>query len=60
MADQRALRTVRAATVRRAKSEDAWRKSIREAHAYGCSLREIAAEAGVAHTRVLQIVREQH
>ena len=56
--DARALRTVKLATIRRAKSEEAWRKAILEAHAYGCSLRQIAGEAGVAHTRVLQIVRE--
>lgn len=57
MADQRALRVVKQTAVRRAKSDEAWRKAIREAHAYGCSLREIARAAGVSHPRVLQIVR---
>lgn len=59
MSDARALRTVRLATIRRAKSDEAWRKAIREAHAYGCSLREIAKVAGVTNPRVHQIVRDQ-
>jgi hypothetical protein len=57
MSDKRALRAVRLAAINRTKAEETFRKSIREARGYGCSLREIAAEAGVAHTRVLQIVR---
>lgn len=59
MSDKRALQVVRTTTIRRAKSEEAWRKAIREAHGYGCSLREIAKQADVSHVRVLQIVREQ-
>ncbi len=42
---------------KRAESEQAWRIAIREAHAGGMSLRAIAECVGVAHTRVLQIVR---
>lgn len=49
---------VKRATKRREESEQAWREAIREAYAAGCSLRTIAEVAGVAHTRVLQIVRE--
>ena len=59
MDDQRALRAVRLAAINRTKAEETFRKSIREAHGYGCTLRSIAKEAGVAHTRVLQIVRGQ-
>lgn len=55
MADARALRTVRLATVRRAKSDEAWRKAITDALGYGCSTREVAAAAGISHTRVQQI-----
>ena len=30
---------------------------IREAHAAGCSLRQIGEAAGLSHVRVLQIIR---
>ena len=49
---------LRRLTRRRAESEEAWREGIRRAHAEGMSLRAIATEVQVAHTRVLQIVRE--
>lgn len=52
------LATVRRATKKRAESELAWRVAIREAVAAGESLRAVGKAAGVAHTRVLQIVRE--
>lgn len=52
------LARVKRATKRRAESDRAWRDAIREAHAEGESLREIAKAAGVSHVRVLQIVRE--
>lgn len=45
-------------TRKRAESEEAWRVAIRKARAEGMSLRAIAECVGVAHTRVLQIVRE--
>jgi hypothetical protein len=48
---------LRRITRKRAESEEAWRVAIREAHAQGMSLRAIAENVGVAHTRVLQIVR---
>ena len=51
---------LRHATRRRAEAQQAWREAIREAHAAGLSLRVIGESAGVAHTRVLQIVRERH
>ena len=48
---------LRRLTRKRAESEEAWRAAIRAAHAEGMSLRAIAECVGVAHTRVLQIVR---
>jgi transposase-like protein len=50
---------LRRLTRQRATSQEAWREGIRRAHAEGMSLRAIAECVGVAHTRVLQIVREQ-
>jgi hypothetical protein len=50
---------LRRLTRKRAASDKEWRDGIRAAHAEGMSLRAIAAEVGVAHTRVLQIVRGQ-
>ncbi len=48
---------LRRLTRKRADAEQAWREGIRVAHAEGMSLRAIAECVGVAHTRVLQIVR---
>ena len=48
---------LRRLTRKRAESDKAWRVGIREAHTDGMSLRAIAECVGVAHTRVLQIVR---
>lgn len=59
MSDKQALSEVRKTTLRRAKSEEAWRRAIRNAHGYGCSLREIAGAADISHVRVLQIVRSE-
>jgi transposase-like protein len=53
------LTTVQRATARRAESEAAWRAAIRQAHAEGASLRQIAAVAGVSHVRILQIIRRR-
>jgi transposase-like protein len=53
------LKNVKRATARRAESETAWRAAIRQAHAEGSSLRQIAAAAGVSHVRILQIVRRR-
>lgn len=58
MADKQALASVRRATANRRTSERNWRQAIIAAHAYGCSLREIASAAGVVHSRVLAILRE--
>ncbi len=44
-------------TRKRAEAQTAWQDAIREASAEGMSLRAISACVGVAHTRVLQIVR---
>ena len=49
---------LRRLTRKRIASEQEWRDGIRAAHAEGMSLRAIAECVGVAHTRVLQIVRE--
>jgi transposase-like protein len=49
---------LRRLTRKRAAAEQEWRVAIRAAHAEGMSLRAIAECVGVAHTRVLQIVRE--
>ena len=57
MADS--LKTVQQATARRAESNESWRAAIRQAHAEGASLRQIAAAAGVSHVRILQIVRRR-
>jgi len=51
------LKTVQQATARRAESDASWRAAIRQAHAEGASLRQIAAAAGVSHVRILQIAR---
>ncbi len=48
---------LRRLTRKRTEAEQAWRGAIRTAHAEGMSLRVIAECVGVAHTRVLQIVR---
>jgi transposase-like protein len=53
------LTTVKRATARRAESEASWRAVIRQAHAEGASLRQIAAAAGVSHVRILQIVKRR-
>jgi hypothetical protein len=51
------LAKVRRLRERRANLEQEWRDAIREAHADGNSLREIAAAAHLSHVRILQIVR---
>jgi hypothetical protein len=48
---------VKRARTRRAASEEEFRAAIRDAVERGVSLREVGKAAGVAHTRVLQIVR---
>jgi len=53
------LTAVKRAASRRVSAEQTFRAAIRAAHADGKSLRAIAEVAGVAHTRVLQIVREK-
>jgi hypothetical protein len=53
------LTTVKRATARRSEANASWRAAIREAHAEGASLRQIAAAAGVSHVRILQIVRQR-
>jgi hypothetical protein len=53
------LINVRRATARRTEANDSWRAAIREAHAEGASLRQIAAAAGVSHVRILQITRQR-
>lgn len=58
MTDTRALKTVQRATIRRTESDEAWRKAIKDAHERGCSLREIAAVAGVTNPRIHQIISE--
>jgi hypothetical protein len=50
---------VQQATARRAESDASWRAAIRQAHAEGASLRQIAAAAGVSHVRILQIARRR-
>lgn len=53
-----ALDRVTRATTKRANADEAWKRSIRDAHASGLSLRAIAEIAGVSHVRVLQIARD--
>lgn len=53
------LAKVRRAAAAREKAEREWRAAIRQAVMSGETLRAVAREAGVAHTRVLQIVREE-
>ena len=53
------LTSVQRATVRRSEANASWRAAIRQAHAEGASLRQIAAAAGVSHVRILQIVRQR-
>jgi hypothetical protein len=53
------LTSVRRATARRSEANASWRAAIRQAHADGASLRQIAAAAGVSHVRILQIVRQR-
>jgi transposase-like protein len=53
------LSAVKRATARRSEANASWREAIREAHAEGSSLRQIAAAAGVSHVRILQIVRQR-
>lgn len=43
--------------MRRERAEAEWRAAVREAHAEGASLREVAAAAGVSHMTVKQVVR---
>lgn len=50
---------LRRLTRKRAESDEAWRAGIRAAKAEGMSLRAIAGCVEVAHTRVLQIVRDE-
>jgi hypothetical protein len=52
------LRRVAKAAARMAEARRKRDDAIREASAAGHSLREIARAAGVAHTRILAIVRE--
>jgi hypothetical protein len=49
---------VATAARRRAEAELAFRDAVIAAHARGESLRSIAAEAGLSHVRILQLVRE--
>jgi hypothetical protein len=53
------LTAVKRATARRSEANASWRAAIRQAHAEGSSLRQIAAAAGVTHVRILQIVRRR-
>jgi hypothetical protein len=53
----RPLTRVRRATTRRADANDEFATAIRAAWEAGETARAIAAEAGVSHVRVLQIVR---
>jgi hypothetical protein len=53
------LKAVKRATARRSEANVSWRAAIREAHAEGLSLRQIAAAAGVSHVRILQIVKQR-
>jgi transposase-like protein len=52
-----ALTKLRRVTGRRDRAASDWRQAILDAHAAGCSLRAIAAAAGVSHVRVIQILR---
>jgi hypothetical protein len=54
-----ALQAVRRATVRRVAAEQAWRDAIVKAVAGGYSHRAVGKAAGVSHTRVQQILREE-
>ena len=54
-----ALTKVHRAKRKRRRSELEWREAIQAAFADGHSLRAIGREAGVHHTRILQIVRQQ-
>ncbi len=49
---------VRRATRRRTSGEAEWRNAICEAVASGISLRTVALDAGISHSRVIQIGRE--
>ena len=53
------LAAVKRATARRSEANASWREAIRQAHAEGSSLRQIAAAADVSHVRILQIVRQR-
>jgi hypothetical protein len=53
------LTAVKRATARRSEANASWRAAIRQAHAEGSSLRQIAAAAGVTHVRILQIIRRR-
>jgi hypothetical protein len=53
------LTAVKRATARRCEANASWRAAIRQAHAEGASLRQIAAAAGVSHVRILQIVKQR-
>lgn len=52
------LAHLRRVTGRKEATRRVWLNAIREAHAYGCSLRDIGEAAGISHTRVVQILRE--
>jgi DNA-directed RNA polymerase sigma subunit (sigma70/sigma32) len=52
------LTVVRRARLKRVRAESEYRAAIKQASEAGHSLREIAVEAGVTHTRVRQIVLE--
>ena len=58
MASSPSLKAVERTARRRASAEAEFRASVFRAHTEGESLRAIGKAAGLAHTRVLQIVRE--
>ncbi len=51
------LNAVRGAAHKAARSREAFHQAIRDASAAGASTRAIAAEAGLSHQRVWQILR---
>lgn len=55
-AAQEALTAVRRATAARRQAESEWRASLRHAASAGCTMRQIAEETDVTHTRVFQLV----
>lgn len=54
-----AKRRLHIARNRRRHGEQLWQDAIREARADGLSLREIAAEAGVVHSRIAAIIKAE-